>query len=186
MKRTATALALLALVLYGPGILLPALHVEKLGCRGESSILESCALLFGHGEVFLGLVVGLSALVLPPIKLTVLLWLAAPSAGRAVPGLRLRLVEAVGRFGCLEVFLSVFLISFVRLSSLVSFQALAGLYFFALSALIGLAASAALGACGGKEDRTPEPRALSSFPPHALSIGCKFKEYSHESRPCHA
>jgi hypothetical protein len=50
MKPTAMALALLALVLYGPGILLPALHVEKVGCRGESSILESCALRWKPGE----------------------------------------------------------------------------------------------------------------------------------------
>jgi paraquat-inducible protein A len=155
-------LALGALALYGPGILLPALHVEKLGRCRESGILDGCTWLLTQGEVFLGVVVGLSAVVLPPLKLTLLLWLAAAPAAGVGPGRRRsRLLEIIGRFSCLEVFLAAVLITFVRLNALLCFQALAGLYFFGLSALLGLAASG------------------------ALSLGFNLKENSYESRPCH-
>jgi uncharacterized paraquat-inducible protein A len=162
MRRTGLTLATVALFLYGPGILMPALHVEKLGSTRESCILDSFTMLLNEGEIFLGAIVGLSAVVLPPVKLTLLLWLGGAAGDAAVRGWRARVLELIGRFGCLEVFLAAVLVTLVRLNALVSFQVLPGMYFFATSAILGLAASG------------------------ALFLGCNVKEAAHDSHPCAA
>jgi paraquat-inducible protein A len=149
MKRNAAVLALLALLCYGPGILLPALHVEKLGRVRESSLLSGIALLLSDGELFLGLVVGLSALVLPPVKLAAILWLGTAPEGEATSRRSARVLEWIGPFSCLEVFLTAVLVALIRLDALLRFQVLPGLYCFALSALLGLAASVVLNGSSG-------------------------------------
>lgn len=144
MRRYCGIPILLSLFCYAPGILLPALRVEKLGRSYESSILDGCLHLFTEGELFLGSVVALTALVLPPLKLGTLFWFGTTPEHSVLPGPMTRGLEFVGRFSCLEVFLVAVLVALVRLSALVRFQPRAGLYIFALSSLLGLAASVVL------------------------------------------
>jgi paraquat-inducible protein A len=161
MRPAAKILALTALALWGPWILLPAIHVEQLGRSCDTSILDGCTLLLGEGELFLGAVVGLSALVLPPLKLTLLLWLEAAPRGHLPPRHRLRrAVEVIGRFGLLEVFLTGVLVALVRLGALVSFRPLPGLYVFAVSALLALGALAALGLTVNLTEKPHERRTV--------------------------
>jgi paraquat-inducible protein A len=131
--------------------------MEKLGRCRESSILNGCLLLFDEGELFLGAIVALSAFALPPVKLGMLLWLGTASAGQVTPGRLARTLESVGRFSCLEVFLTAVLVALVRLDAVVRFQPRAGLYAFALSALLGVTASIALNQRPGIQVKRHEP-----------------------------
>ena len=154
MKRNAAVLALLSLLCYGPGLLLPALYVEKFGRARESSIISGITLLLSDGEFFLCVVVALSALVLPPIKLAAILWLGTAPEERAGSSRMVRVLEWVGPFSCLEVFLTAVLVALVRLGSLIRFQPRAGMFFFALSALLGLAATIVLNRNPGVTEQT--------------------------------
>jgi len=144
MNRLAVGLAVLALFLYLPGILLPGLAIEKLGRVRVASVLDGCRQLYRDSEFFLAAVVGLTALVFPPVKLTALLWAAAAPPGGEARGWAGRTAELLGRFGLLDVFLAALLIAVVRLGAVVRFTPHIGLYLFAASALLALAASAAL------------------------------------------
>jgi paraquat-inducible protein A len=144
---------LFALVVYPAGVLLPALRVERVGRCHESSIAGGCLALLREGDLFLCLVVGLSALVLPPVKLACLLWLAqaGPEHRRRAP----RWLGWLNRFGCIEIYLVAFFVGLVRLGAVVRFEARPGLYLFTLSVLSGLAASALLAGSPDRMERLP-------------------------------
>ena len=157
MRRTAATLALFALLLYGPGILLPALHVEKFGRTRDSSILGSIALLLTEKELFLGVIVAATSLILPPVKLAAILWLGTADPRHSPASRTARLLEWIGPFSCLEVFLTAVLVALVRLDALIRFQPQPGLYCFALSGLLGLAAAVVLNRAPASLESSHEP-----------------------------
>lgn len=130
---------MLSLFLWVPGVMLPAMHLEKVGRIRETSLLDSFHILIEEREWLLAAVVGLSALLLPPIKLLVILCfdLADPPKGKI--SFRQVAVEIISRFGLLEVFITAIFVAQLRLDALVSFQVRFGLYLFILSAMIGIA-----------------------------------------------
>jgi paraquat-inducible protein A len=144
MTTLSKCLALLALFLYLPGILLPAIRLEKLGRVRESSLLDSFGVLCREREWLLAAVVGISALLLPPVKLLTIIWLEYMEGPEGKSRGWHVVLEIVSRFGLLEVFLSALLIALIRFDVLLRFKALPGLYLFILSALFGLGALLAL------------------------------------------
>jgi uncharacterized paraquat-inducible protein A len=142
--RLATALSLSALILFVPGILLPMMRLETLGHVHEASILDGVSHLLGHGQVFIGLVILLFSLVLPPLKMLALLLVSShllPSGGRA----RLYAwVERLGRWGMLDVLVVAVLVAFVKLGETVRIQPGPGLFLFGACVLVSLLASVCL------------------------------------------
>jgi paraquat-inducible protein A len=142
--RLAAALSLCALVLFVPAILLPMMRVETLGNVHEASVVGGVSHMLAHGQLFIGLVILVFSLVLPPLKLLALLLVSARllhAPGRA----RLyRWVELLGRWGMLDVLVVAVLIAFVKLGDAVQIQAGPGLFLFGACVLVSLLASTCL------------------------------------------
>jgi hypothetical protein len=144
------ALALAALVLFVPAISLPFLRIEQLGHTSEDSLLTGVVSLISHGQVFVGLVVLIFSVILPPVKLVALLVVTRTTALAARHrAATYRLIEHLGRWGMLDVLLVAVLIAFIKLGNLIQFQARPGMVVFGLFVLLSLLAS-------------------GSFHPHAL------------------
>ena len=133
-------LALFSLFLYIPGILLPAMKLEKMGRIRESSLFDSFSVLLNEHEWLLAAVVGLSALLLPPIKLMLLIWLEYDDSDQKLSRWKSFALDVMSRFGLLEVFISALFIALIRFDALLRFHACLGLYLFILSASCGLGA----------------------------------------------
>ncbi len=137
------ALALAALAFYPPALLLPLLGIERLGHSHTDSLLAGLAVLFAEGYWLVGTVVLLFSVVLPPLKLLAL-WLLTGSAWIVKAhhrALLYRAVEAVGRWGMLDVMLVAILVAFVKLGDLVHISAGPALLAFTLMVLCSLFAS---------------------------------------------
>lgn len=139
------ALSTAALAFYVPAMLLPMLRIEQLGHRHEDSLLSGLVALFSQGYWFVGTIVLVFSVLLPPLKLLTLLILSSTqmithSHHRA---LMYRTVELLGRWGMLDVMLVAILVAFVKLGNLVNIQAGLGLIAFTLLVLLSLVASLA-------------------------------------------
>lgn len=142
--RLCAALSLSALILFVPAVLLPMMRLETLGHVHEASILDGVGQMLAHGEVFIGVVILLFSLVLPPLKMLALLLVSS----RLLPtGRRARLfawVEVVGRWGMLDVLVVAVLVAFVKLGESVHIHPGSGLFLFSACVLVSLLASACL------------------------------------------
>jgi paraquat-inducible protein A len=140
----AAALSLCALILFVPAILLPMMRVETLGHVHEASIVGGVSHMLAHGQVFIGLVILVFSLVVPPLKLLALLLVSTRllrAAGRAQ---LYRWVELLGRWGMLDVLVVAVLVTFVKLGDTVQVQPGPGLFLFAACVLVSLLASVCL------------------------------------------
>jgi paraquat-inducible protein A len=144
-NRWAAALAASALTFYIPALMLPMLRLERLGHAHEDSLVSGIVALWSQGYWFIGTLVFLVSVLLPPLKLAILWLLSASSLIRRHHhrALLYRLVEMLGRWGMLDVLLMAILVAFVKLGDLVNIQAGPGLLAFALLVLLSLLASAA-------------------------------------------
>ncbi|MFO0897888.1 MAG: paraquat-inducible protein A [Pirellulales bacterium] len=142
-RLRAVAAALAALILYVPAITLPMLRLERLGQVREDNLLGGIVSLLSAGHWFVGLVVLVFSVIVPPLKLITLLVLGLGGAGFATrhQAAAYRLVELVGRWGMLDVMLVAVLVAFVKLGNLAEIQAGPGLLAFALCVLASLIAS---------------------------------------------
>ncbi|OQW95259.1 MAG: hypothetical protein BWK79_03040 [Beggiatoa sp. IS2] len=137
------ALATSALIFYLPAMLLPLLRIERLGQRHEDSLLSGLIALFAQGYWFIGSVVLLFSVILPPLKLLTLFMLSNTAfvIHQHHRALLYRLVELLGRWGMLDVMLVAILVAFVKLGNLVHISAGPGLFAFTLLVLLSLLAS---------------------------------------------
>jgi uncharacterized paraquat-inducible protein A len=143
LNRLAAATAAAALALYLPAVTLPLLRVEKLGYLKEDSLLSGVGSLYAEGYWTVAAVVLLFSVVLPPLKLLALSLLADGGwlrrhRSRAV---LYRAVEALGRWGMLDVMLVAILVAYIKLGDLVSISAGPGLLAFTAMVLLSLLAS---------------------------------------------
>ena len=131
-----------AFVLFWPAILLPILHVEKLGQVQESSILEGTIDLLHHGSWFVGIVVLVFSVVFPLTKILLLLELSLLQLlHRRHKARTLRLMEHVGRWSMMDVMLLAFLVMLVKLGSLVEFRFGPAVVAFSLCVAMSMIAS---------------------------------------------
>lgn len=143
LARTA-ALALAALVLYVPAVLLPVLAISRFGHVNRSGILGGIADMLAHGQWLIGLLVLVCSVVIPLLKLGGLLAISlghgrVPSRRRALTH---RLIEWTGRWSMIDVLLVAVLVAALKLGDLVSVEIGPGLYAFAACVCLSLAASA--------------------------------------------
>lgn len=145
------AFALAALMIYFPGILLPMLKIQKLGSTVQDSLLTGVASLMQDGHYFVGGIVLVFSLIVPPIKLFALLLLSLASdyVQERHRAATYHLVELLGRWGMLDVMVVAVLVAYVKLGDTVTISPGPGLIAFATSVILSLIAS-------------------MCFPPHAL------------------
>ncbi len=143
-RMFALAATLIAIIVYPIGIGLPALTVEKMGRIRESSVLDGVRNLFDEGRLFLGFVIGITALVLPPLKLLGLVWLSVTSESNPLRRRFAPLLTLIGRWGFLDLFVAGLLVAWVQMNSLIRFEPRIGLIFFGVSVLLSYLASVSL------------------------------------------
>ncbi len=141
-NHLSSAFALAALILYTPAILLPMLRLEELGHVSENSLLSGVFTLLLEGQWLVGLVVLVFSVIFPLLKLLSLLLLGNRqvvnrSEHRAVV---YRWVEALGRWGMLDVMLVAVLLAFVKLGDLIEISVGPGIIAFTVMVLFSLLA----------------------------------------------
>jgi len=141
-NQWAALFAWAALIFYPPAICLPMLRLERLGHSHQDSLLSGMMSLLSEGYWFVGGVVLLFSLILPPLKLAILLFLAhfATHTHTYHRAFLYRMLEWIGRWGMLDVMLVALLVAFVKLQGLVTIHAGPGLTAFTLMVLLSLIA----------------------------------------------
>ena len=134
-----------ALMLYVPANLYPILSIKRLGVYSESTIWQGVRELFANGYWGVATLVFLASIVVPLLKLMVMIYLAGAGHRGGHERLKLglfRLVEIIGPWSMLDVFLAAILVGLVKLGDLATIKPEPGLVAFAAVVVLTLLASA--------------------------------------------
>jgi paraquat-inducible protein A len=117
------ALAIAAIILYIPANLYPVMTVISFGKGDPSTILGGVKELFLHGMWPLALIVFFASVTVPVLKLVGLIWLLVSVQRGSTWRLRdrtalYRIVEAVGRWSMIDIFMLSILVALVRLGAI--------------------------------------------------------------------
>jgi len=141
------ALITAAAICYIPANVLPVM-VSKLlvGVPEDDTILSGVVLLYKTGSWHLALIVLIASVVIPMAKIAALAYLLITVQRRSIQGrqerLRLyRLVEFVGRWSMLDVFVVTFTVALIQLQPLMSIKPGAGVLFFAAVVILTMIAA---------------------------------------------
>src|SRR4051794_14702024 len=115
LHRTA-AFSLAALLLYAPANLYPILRMERYGVVSENTVWQASVALFRDGDYAVSVIVFLASILIPPLKLIGLFYLALAVKLGFHRGMifRTRLYKAIefaGRWAMLDVFVLALLVS---------------------------------------------------------------------------
>ena len=146
LART-VALSLAALAFYAPANLFPILEMDLYGAHSENTVWQGCVALYEHGDRLVALVVFVASMVTPALKLLGLFFLAATAAVGSRRWQRgrtriYRLVEAVGPWAMLDVFLVAILVALVKLGQLATVVPGPGLIAYTALVVLTLLATA--------------------------------------------
>ena len=138
------ALAIAALAVYLPAILLPVMTISRLGHRQATGILPGAMHLLSEGKVAIAALILVCSVVIPLAKLAGLIALASDPSWlrREHKGWTWHLVELTGRWSMLDVLLVAILVAALKLGDLVSVEAGPGLWFFLAFVILSLLAGA--------------------------------------------
>ena len=140
------ALLVAAAVLYVPANLLPVLTTNTLVSSDSDTIMSGVIFLYDSGSWPLALIVLVASVMIPLGKILALAWVLVSVQRRSAVSNRqrtrlYRIVEFVGRWSMLDVFVDTFVVALVQLSPLMSVEPGPGvLYFMAVVILTMFAA----------------------------------------------
>ena len=141
------AFSLAALLLYWPANVFPILRMQMYGMESTNTIWEGCVRLYQDHDYVVAIVVFLASIVIPLLKLLGLFFLSISSKFHFARGKLQRtwiyiVIEAVGRWAMLDVFVLATLVSLVKLRSLATIIPGNGLLAFTLVVICTILASA--------------------------------------------
>lgn len=143
LQRTA-ALSLAALVLYVPANIYPILRMEFYGAYSESTVWDGCVRLFEDGMWFVAIIVFLASILIPLLKLLGLFFLAATARSgrwRSHRTLIYKIIDIVGPWAMLDVFLLAVLVAIVKLEQLATVLPGPGIVAFTCVVILTMLAS---------------------------------------------
>jgi len=140
------ALVIAASVCYIPANLLPVMNTTTLGSSEGDTILSGVAFLYATGSWPLALIVLIASVMIPLGKLAALAYLLITVQRGSIASnqerTRLyRLVEFIGRWSMLDVFVATFTVAMVQLQPLMSVAPGAGVLFFAAVVVLTMLAA---------------------------------------------
>jgi paraquat-inducible protein A len=146
--QTTWALVIAAAVCYIPANALPVLNTTTLGTSEGDTILSGVAFLYTSGSWPLALIVLVASVMIPLGKLVALVYLLVTvqrgSVASSHERTRLyRIVEFIGRWSMLDVFVDAFTVALVQLQPLMSVAPGAGVLFFAAVVVLTMLAAEA-------------------------------------------
>ncbi len=140
------ALSLAAMILYVPANVFPILRLEMYGASSENTVWSGCVRLFRDGDWIIAVIVFLASILIPLLKLLSLFVLVVASKMRSARWKILRtwvyrVVDSVGRWAMLDVFVVAILVSLVKLQRLATVIPGVGLFAFTGVVVLTLFAS---------------------------------------------
>ena len=144
--QTTWALVAAAAICYIPANILPVLGTTTLGSTEYDTIMGGVVFLYTSGSWPLALIVLIASVMVPLGKLVALGYLLITVQRGAVRSNRertrlYRMVELVGRWSMLDVFVDTFTVALVQLQPLMSVQPGAGVMFFAAVVVLTMIAA---------------------------------------------
>jgi paraquat-inducible protein A len=144
--QTTWALVIAAAICYIPANALPVLNTTTLGTSEGDTILGGVAFLYTSGSWPLALIVLVASVMIPLGKLVALVYLLTTVQRGSVTSsherTRLyRMVEFIGRWSMLDVFVDTFTVALVQLQPLMSVAPGAGVLFFAAVVVLTMLAA---------------------------------------------
>jgi paraquat-inducible protein A len=144
--QTTWALIIAAAICYIPANALPVLNTTTLGTSEGDTILGGVAFLYTSGSWPLALIVLIASVMIPLGKLVALVYLLITVQRGSVTSsherTRLyRMVEFIGRWSMLDVFVDTFTVALVQLQPLMSVAPGAGVLFFAAVVVLTMLAA---------------------------------------------
>jgi len=141
------ALSLAAIILYIPANIFPILRLEMYGAVTQNTVWQGSVRLFQDGDYAVAVIVFLASILIPLLKLMGLLFLVAATKLNITRGKLLRtwiyrIIDSVGRWAMLDVFVMAILVSLVKLQKLATIIAGKGLIAFVFVVVLTLIASA--------------------------------------------
>ena len=145
LSRT-TAFLIAAVICYFPANLYPIMQATTLGRAQEDTILTGVAYLFHHGMWPLASIVFIASVVVPVAKIVSLAGLVASVKRRSRWRPRdraatYRIVELVGRWSMVDVYVVTILIALVHLGTLANVEVRFGAVFFAAVVVLTILAA---------------------------------------------
>ncbi len=142
------ALLLTSAMLYFPANLVPVMVIEAPGSKTTSTIMSGIMLLWRDGSYPVALIIFIASIMGPSLKMLALGWLCWNTAGfghRDSKKMHLiyEMVEFVGRWSMIDVFVIAVLSSLVRIGRLMNVDPGSGILFFALVVIITMIAAMA-------------------------------------------
>lgn len=143
-KLTA-AFSFTALILYLPANFFPFMTLEIYGNRTTSTIWSGIVQLSDTGYWPIAIIVFLASILIPLMKLIILFYLSATAKNNQNPRFKTTLyhiVEAIGRWSMLDIFLLAVLVAVMKLGNLAEVRPEAGSIMFLLVVIFTMLASA--------------------------------------------
>ena len=146
LGRTA-AFSLAALIFFVPANIYPILLMDFYGAYSESTVWDGCVRLFQDGQWPVATIVFLASILIPLLKLLGLFFLVVVTKFRSAFWQRERtwifkVIEAIGPWAMLDVFLLAILVALVKLGSIATVLPGRGLIAFTAMVVFTILASA--------------------------------------------
>jgi paraquat-inducible protein A len=140
------ALGIAAVICYVPANILPVLTTQTLASSRSDTILSGVAVLYTSGSWPLALIVLTASVMIPLGKLAALAYLLIGVQRGSVNGARdrtrlYRMVDLIGRWSMLDVFVVTFVVALIQLRPLMASQPGPGLPFFAAVVILTVLAA---------------------------------------------
>ncbi|HHK8363458.1 TPA: membrane integrity-associated transporter subunit PqiA, partial [Serratia marcescens] len=142
------ALLVTSIMLYIPANLMPIMVTEALGNKMNSTIMAGVVLLWGSGSYPVAMVIFIASIMVPSLKMLAIGWLCWDANGRKKPRadsermhLIYEVVEFVGRWSMIDVFVIAVLSALVRMGQLMSIYPATGAVLFALVVILTMFAA---------------------------------------------
>jgi paraquat-inducible protein A len=142
------ALLVTSVMLYIPANLMPIMVTEALGNKMNSTIMAGVILLWGDGSYPVAMVIFIASIMVPSLKMLAIGWLCWDANGRKKPRadsermhLIYEVVEFVGRWSMIDVFVIAVLSALVRMGQLMSIYPATGAVLFALVVILTMFAA---------------------------------------------
>ena len=148
-RAWAFCVTLAALILYVPANLLPMLRFNYMGAYSENTVIDGALALYRHDMWPIALLVFLTSVLVPLLKLLSLFYLTLPPPGwdaRRRTALY-RFIRHVGPWAMLDVFLVAILVALLKLGDLATVLPGTGLWAFACVVVLTQVASQGFDPC---------------------------------------
>lgn len=140
------ALLITSIMLYLPANILPIMITDLLGDQMPSTILAGVVLLWSEGSYPVALVIFIASIMVPTLKMIAIAWLCWDAKGRGRRDSErmhfvYEIVEFVGRWSMIDVFVIAVLSALVRMGGLMNIYPAIGALMFALVVIVTMFAA---------------------------------------------